>query len=226
MAFKFLMVGAILAVSAAPASATSIAVANASFETLPAGGLTFSACGAGCSYSDDAIPGWTYGGVAGVSGQFQPGPASNNFNYFNYIPNGLTVAYSNASGGTISQTVAASAVAGTTYTLQVDLGFRKDVGDPGSVTLVVGANSVLATGLGAQLSGNWYTYTASYTALAGDAGAPISIVLYTGASQGDFDNVVLSATGGVPEPDSWALLIAGFGLTGFAMRRSQTVTTA
>jgi hypothetical protein len=34
------------------------------------------------------------------------------------------------------------------------------------------------------------------------------------------DNVVLNAaTGGVPEPASWVMLIAGFGLTGAAMRR-------
>ena len=39
------------------------------------------------------------------------------------------------------------------------------------------------------------------------------------------DNVSLSATqtGAIPEPSSWALLIAGFGLTGAAMRRRRRV---
>jgi hypothetical protein len=39
------------------------------------------------------------------------------------------------------------------------------------------------------------------------------------------DNLVLDAplTGGVPEPASWALLIAGFGLTGAAMRSRRVI---
>ena len=41
------------------------------------------------------------------------------------------------------------------------------------------------------------------------------------------DNIVSGTlNGGVPEPASWAMLIAGFGLTGAAMRRRRMVTTA
>ncbi len=41
---------------------------------------------------------------------------------------------------------------------------------------------------------------------------------------GSFDSfAALSAAPGVPEPASWALMIAGFGLTGAAMRRRQSV---
>lgn len=43
-----------------------------------------------------------------------------------------------------------------------------------------------------------------------------------------FDNVRIAgpaATPAVPEPASWAMMIAGFGLVGFAMRRRQTVNT-
>ena len=36
----------------------------------------------------------------------------------------------------------------------------------------------------------------------------------------------LSTTGGVPEPASWAMLIAGFGLTGAAMRRRRALVSA
>jgi opacity protein-like surface antigen len=36
----------------------------------------------------------------------------------------------------------------------------------------------------------------------------------------------LAEAGGVPEPDSWALMIAGFGLVGAAMRRRSVVTIA
>jgi hypothetical protein len=38
-----------------------------------------------------------------------------------------------------------------------------------------------------------------------------------------FDNVASHAVEGVPEPASWAMLIAGFGLTGAALRRRRSV---
>jgi hypothetical protein len=44
----------------------------------------------------------------------------------------------------------------------------------------------------------------------------------TGADVALFDASLL----GVPEPASWAMLIAGFGLTGAAMRRRRRATVA
>ena len=41
---------------------TSIAVANASFETIPISGLPFVDCASGCSYSNGSIPGWINAG--------------------------------------------------------------------------------------------------------------------------------------------------------------------
>ena len=38
--------------------------------------------------------------------------------------------------------------------------------------------------------------------------------------------ITTQATGAVPEPASWAMLIAGFGLTGAAMRRRRTAVAA
>jgi hypothetical protein len=198
-----------------PASAGPITVANASFETLPAGGLP-SGCGTGCSFSvNDPIPGWT---STGSFGQFQPGVQAGNFTYFNTVTDGITVAYSN--GGTISQTVGDTVVAGTTYTLSVDVGERKDVPDPGSVFLIVGTQTVLATGIPA-LPGDWSTFTASYTATALDAGAAIEVLLSSPGVQGDWDNVHLAATA-VPEPASLVLLGAGLLAFGVIRRRRKS----
>ena len=199
---------------AAPATAaTSISVANASFETLPPGGLPDS-CGTGCSFSlDGNIPGWSTSGGVGL---FQPGTAG----FFNSVPDGLTVAYSN--GGTIWQTVGVTAVAGTTYTLSTAFGARNDIGGQGSVSLLVGANTVVATGV-APTAGNWSTFIASYTATLADAGSAITIQLDSRGPQGGFDKVELSAV--LPEPANWAMLITGFGLTGAVMRRRR-VTAA
>ena len=199
------------------ADAATIAVANASFETLPSGGLPI-ACGTNCSYSRDVIPGWTTT-PGGDLGQAQPGPPVNT-TYFNYVPDGITVAYSN--GGEISQIVSPLAQAGLTYTLSVDLGFRKDTSETGNVKLVVGANTIIATGADLGYSGNWATYTASYTATAADAGKPIEIVLInTGSGQGDWDNVRLTDIGtAVPELSTWSLMLLGFATLGFARSRS------
>ncbi len=199
--------------AAVPAQAVNLVVVNASFETLPAGGLPLAGCGAGCSFSTSAIPGWVNSG--GTNGQFQPGSSSGNFAYFDYVPDGATVAYTN--GGSIVQTLTATAVAGHTYSLFTDFGVRHDVGNPGSITLSIGATNIGASGA-YPTSGTWSTYSAVYTATAADAGAAITVTLGSSGGQGDFDNVRVTDTA-VPEPATWALMLTGFGLVGAATRR-------
>ena len=187
------------------ASASPIPVANFSFETLPAGGLPFGCGGTGCAFSEAAIPGWTN---PGFSGQFQPG---SNTQYFNFIPDGITVAYSN--DAPITQSVGTVA-ANTTYTLLVDIGLRKD--EPSSAAtaqLLIGGTPVNATGV-APSPGNWSTFTAIYKSVAADVGKTLTIELTTVTAQGDFDNVRLDAspTTAVPEPSTLALLGAGIAL--------------
>ena len=195
------------------ASAGVITVDNPSFETLPAAGLPFGCVGSACAYSVDAIPGWTN---SGDSGQFQPDVAGNGGFYINSVPDGITVGYSN--GPTISQTVSPLSQAGVTYTLTVAEGFRKDLPDPGAVELVVNGVPTLATGSGVQNSGDWFDYTASYTALT--SGGAIEVVLNPNGIQGDWDNVRLTdSVGAVPEPAAWALMLVGFGVLGSVMRR-------
>src|SRR5262249_946431 len=124
--FCLLLSFATIALASAP-----IPVANLSFETLPPGGLPNSCNGTGCVYSVGPIPGWTN---SGICGQWQPG---NNTLFFNYIPDGSTVAYSSDPGGTITQTVGTVAP-NTTYTLRVDLGLRSDGYDSlGTVALLI-----------------------------------------------------------------------------------------
>ena len=58
------------------------------------------------------------------------------------------------------------------------------------------------------------------------AGTAMSVDFGGVANQAGFDNITLgSATPNVPEPATWALMIAGFGMVGSAMRR-QTAATA
>jgi hypothetical protein len=197
------------------ASATSITVVNPSFEAP----VTFTNGDATGLWEPGSIPGWS---IAGYTGEQVPGVG-----LFNYLPDGLQFAFTN--GGSISQTVSTAAVAGTTYTLQVDVGNRTD-GYNGNVAveLITGAVTTLANGTYAGPlntypngggTGNWSIWTAVYTPTVADllSGNLITIdLINTAGPQGAFDNVQLTAT---PLPSTWTMLIAGFvGLGFFAYR--------
>jgi len=192
--------------------AATISVANASFETLPSAGLpTTCSVPTGCSYSNASIPGQEIPGWAmsatGLTGQLQPGPSSGNTAFFDTVPDGLTIAYTN--DGTISQTVGATVELGLTYTLLVDVGLRNDCCTFGAVNLIIGGTRIAATGT-SPAAGQFSTFTATYTGLAGDVGKSIGIELSAVGEQGDFDNVRLSDDANVPEPGS--MILVGLGL--------------
>lgn len=220
--------------------------------TTAASYLYFKTCGTGCAFADDNIVGWTSSGIFAkgiVSGQWQIGQATNDFNGPPIIagtatPEPIVVRDINA---TISQIVSTTALAGVTYTLNVDLGFGKLNADDASVDLIVGGNKVLATPLPSdgltqaqmQYSGNWYDFDASYTATKADAGDPIEILLssLTGNATptGWFADVRLtnSLTGPVldppatPEPATWVMMLVGFGgMAAIAVHRSFRRRTA
>jgi hypothetical protein len=177
-------------------AASPVAITNASFETLPSGGLNVP-CGGTCAYSEGvAIPGWTDGGDTGqwITGGYGGNPSA---------INGTVLAYTN--DGYISQDVGA-ALAGSTYTLVVALLHRADYPMAGVIQLEIGG-TVVATATGAdQGPGTWSDWTATYTASAADAGKTVTILLSATTNQGDFDNVRLnSSLTSTPEPTSFAL---------------------
>lgn len=173
------------------AGAAPIPVNNPSFETLPAGGLT-QLCGASCSYAEDFIPGWTnipFSGLGLSSGQFRPGTDGGNTFYFDALSTGPTSAF--CSNGSITQTVGISVQAGVTYTLTVDVGWRKDAAPTGLPRLVV--NGLFYNAAASQaVIGDWVPFTATYVARPEDVGAPITIYLSSVSFQGNFDNVRFS----------------------------------
>jgi hypothetical protein len=233
-----------LAALGAKANAAVIPVADPYFDEFPTGFSTANyfqvACGTGCAFADKTVVGWTSSATrsAGAnSGQWLIGQTTNRFNGDPMIdattPEPIVVRSQNAS---VSQVVSTTAVAGVTYTLNVDVGFAKDAVDKGFVELIVGNEKpVFATPLVPnqvmQNTGNWYDFEASYTATAADANAPIEIFLSSinnGQGFSYWGDVrltdSLSAVDPVatPEPATWAMMLIGFGgMAGVAaVRRS------
>jgi PEP-CTERM motif len=201
------------AVSGAAAWGDGVPVQNASFETTYA--LT-SPCGLGCAYNG-AIPDWTVTGAEG--GSFQPGTI-----FFNLpLPNGSIVAYSN--GGTISQILGITVQPDSTYTLSVYVGARLDglvtnysiALDDGSTTLC----STPTASNGAIKPGTFADVTLTCSTGATVAPGDLAIVLTSGGTQIDFDNVTLNVVQ-TPEPASYLLLCIGLGamLVFFRYRRA------
>jgi len=201
--------------------ATPVFVSNFSFETLPAPVVLHTGCGAGCSFtvaSENAIPGWN-ASSPGTEGQFNPGVSSGNTSFYNSVPDGNWVAYSN--GGNLTQAVS-PVLANTTYMLSVSLGLRKDFPALGTAELVINGNTYVATGV-APTSGNWATFTATYNSglHPADVGLPITIELLANGVQAGFDDVLLNANSNNAVPEPASLAFAGLGLVGlsFAVRR-------
>jgi len=202
---------------AAVCQATPIFIVNNSFETFPLTGLT--ACGTGCSYEIGTVSGWT---LTGSDGEFRPGPPSGITTFFNSVPDGTTVAFSN--GGTLSQIVGATVQVGATYTLTVDVGARKNTPEPSTEALVINGNTYLATGTLPPLhSGNWSVFTATYVGTIADAGKPIKILLSSGGIQSNWDAVALDVeppvvSSTVPEPGTSLLVGLGLVVAGVVTR--------
>ena len=244
-----------LAALSASAKANIIPVVDPLFDQFPAGPthppnfpagflvgpgapnpyLYFS-CGGTCRFADDNVVGWTssetYALPHALSGQVQIGN-SPNFNGPPIIAGTSTPEpiVERAINAIISQVVSTTALAGVTYTLDVDLGFGLDMRpDDASVYLMVGTTmSKLAMPLPSygktqaqmQGTGNWYDFQTSYTATSADAGDPISIVLssITGNTTPTayFADVRLVDSQSsvnplaTPEPTTWAMMLLGFG---------------
>jgi PEP-CTERM motif len=254
----------------ANAKADTIPVVNSDFSMFPTVATVFDgfsvgpgaphpylffSCGPSCGFADDNIVGWTASGTFApgiVSGQWQTGvtgspPTTNTFKTDPLI-NGVTPEpiVARAINATLSQVVSPKAVAGATYTLDVDLGFSETQADNASVILIVNGHQVVATAAPSdgltraqmQGTGNWYDFEASYTATAADSGAQIEILLSSltnGMGWGFFGNVRLSDSLPVsvsnplatPEPATWAMMLIGFGgMAGVAVRRSFRRRTA
>jgi|ERR1700730_5386700 len=156
-----------------------------------------------CAYNFGPIPGWT---ITGSGGSWQP---SSHYLNLPLSDGGSIVAFSN--GGTISQMLTGtSLLANTSYALSVFIGNRLD-GLNNTYTIAVDSGSTeLCSFSGSSASiapGTFADKTCSFQSGSVPLG-DLSIILTSGGTQVDFDNVRLTTS--VPEPSS--VLLTGFGL--------------
>lgn len=199
---------------ASTATASPITVLNAGFESevLPGPG----------QYSLGVLL-WD---TTGVVGTFRPSAGS----FPGGAPEGLNVAAAGngAASGILSQTLAATLQANTTYTLRVDVGARLDFPMAGYTIALIAGNVILDVSSSlVPTPGTFLTDTIVYHSGANPAqlGQSLTIQLSgtggpSSVGQTDFDNVRLDATATVvPEPSS--LLLLGPGLAGLALLRGR-----
>jgi hypothetical protein len=162
------------------------------------------------------IPSW--GITGGNAGVFNP----QSIHITGEAPEGQNVGYSDA--GDISQ-VLSDALSIGDYTLQVEVGDRKDVNFPAyKVQLLAGGNLLAEDNNSLLPNDGFLTSTVTYTALASDANLGQSLeirLIHSGGSsqQIEWDDVRLDFVA-IPEPSTFLLLLAGIlGVLGIGWRR-------
>ena len=230
---KILLMAALAATSllSAPAMAANLLV-NGSFEARV---VTFADT---CAVTNEhfcvrdpsflSTPGWTqFGdGVDLINNNYSDAGGNPYPNVLNYASDGVNFLDMNQLGslGGVFQVVGATA--GQAFNLSLDTSAWATNGIGGTIGYELydpGSNAILASGIYTDnVGGTWINRTLSANATSNQIGVRIQALFSTQAAPG-LDNVILTATpltGGVPEPASWALMIAGFGLTGAALRKA------
>jgi choice-of-anchor C domain-containing protein len=197
---RFVLSAAVLALASAGASAEL--VTNGTFESYTGPGFAgdFSTLNAGST----ALTGWTIGGISVDVIQNQYG-----------VINGYSIDMLGTPGpGYLSQALATSV--GQQYVLSFDLGanggggtsdYQVDVGLTGVAgSSYVGVNTV-AHNTFAFTATSSSTVLSFYSSGSGNSGAVL-------------DNVSVAA---VPEPETYAMLLAGLGLMGFVAQRRKAI---
>ncbi|MES2162598.1 MAG: choice-of-anchor C family protein [Pseudomonadota bacterium] len=193
---KLILAAAIAAASVSGAASAANLIQNGDFENVTGVNLNdFVRVGAG----ESAIANWTVGGVS---------VDVINHSYNSILGNSIDM-LGTPGPGVLSQSF--NAVAGATYTLSFDL-THNPYSHGAGLDVFVGGNHYAFDG-----SSPVTNYTFNFTTAGGSQALVFSSVGGDGYSGAVLDNV--SVTAAVPEPETYAMMLAGLGLVGFIARR-------
>jgi PEP-CTERM motif len=167
-------------------------------------------------FSNGQVTGWTTtnpGGLIEIDSAGPIGPGTNPFGTYSMEVNANVPE-------TVSQTIT-GLVAGQQYTLTWEYGGRPGSGGEEAMNVLLGGNLIATDSSGIVSTLTWTGNT--YTFIAGPGGTEtLSFVGLDESGNGSYGNEVtdisLTAT---PEPSTWLLLLSGFGLLGYAVRKQQ-----
>ena len=222
---KFLLSAVAAVFVAGPAFAASNLVVNGGFEAAPspANGYILYAGGA-------TFPGWTATGhdVGTIDGGYSEGGLVFNANSGNNAID-LTGAGNTGAADGITQTIAT--IAGKRYTLTFFVGNASPTGgnassylSPSTLDLSInsGAISSYTNSDDTAFGINWKSFSTTFTAT-----GPTTLAFSNGTVSTDnylgLDDVSATA---VPEPTTWAMMIGGIAMVGFATRRRRQTAVA
>ncbi len=190
-----------LAAGGAGASATNLVV-NGSFEAQT------QASGSWANYA--SLTGWTSGAL-GI--ELRDNVAGAAYDQHNFVELDTT------GNSRISQVIGTSA--GQQYTLEFAYSPREKVALGSNGIDVYWNNALVGSydGAGAASGNNWSVKSLSLTAVSASSTLTFMASGASDALGGSLD--AISLTSGVPEPESYAMLLLGLGLIGVAARRKQ-----
>lgn len=225
--FGIALVVALLVVTSG-AWAGNIPVGNPSFESP--------VCGAAGSGTNCTPNSWT---VTNSANQWNPTTGQYTANQFpsnlgdTSLPDGIQAAWVNGGANSLSQILATTIAANTTYTLTIDVGLRTTVNNTFGAIVdldafsAVAGTTVLTNDTSASPGsgnedpghGSWALWTVTFNSASNPSvvGQDLEIYLSSSTNQTGYDNVSLNGVSNVPEPAMFALV--GFGLLGLVTRR-------
>jgi choice-of-anchor C domain-containing protein len=194
---------ALLIAGVPTAEAGASVVINGSFEQGPASVGNFVTFGTGST----AITGWTVTqGSIDLIGR-----------YWNHSDGARSLDLSGNQAGTIAQMI--PTIAGMRYTVSFDISSNPDRSYAKSMLVGFGSATPVAITLSGPVQRplRWTSHVLDF--IASGPSTQLSFRSTTSGPSGmALDNVAVVANP-VPEPASWAMMIAGFGLVGAMMRR-------
>lgn len=204
----FTAIAALSLAAAGPAAHAASLLTNGDFEAAGGSlnGWTATTAGAG---DVSALTAADYVPCCGVTGS-EPAFSGNHF--ASYDSGNVT--------GTATLTQGFSTLAGHTYTLNFDLGAFGGGTNTVDVT-VQGVTHSFTVSANNNADTTLHPETISFTGLGGAQAVAFSVTTGPDNTDALLDNVTLNTvvSTAVPEPGIWALMIAGFGAAGAALRR-------